>query len=134
MDEAQATAEEVNPNILAAAYVEEASNYDTEVIKGDLLPAVDLQASATLNDNPSSGVSSSENAVVEVVLTIPLYEAGRVYSSVRQAKQLASQRRLEVIQAGRAVRESVSISWNNLSAARKLSARPRSRSRLPACP
>ena len=120
LDEAQATAEEVNPNILAAAYVEEASNYDTEVVKGDLLPAVDLQASATLNDNPSSGVSSSENAVVEGVLTIPLYEAGRVYSSVRQAKQLASQRRLEVIQAGRAVRESVSISWNNLSAAREI--------------
>ena len=78
LDKARETAEEVNPNILAAAYVEEASNYDTEVIKGDLLPAVDLQASATLNDNPSSGVSSSENAVVEVVLTIPLYEAGRV--------------------------------------------------------
>jgi outer membrane protein len=120
LDEAQATAEEVNPNILAAAYVEEASNYDTEVIKGDLLPAVDFQAFASLNDNPSSGTSSSENATVEGVLTIPLYEAGRVYSSVRQAKQVASQRRLEVIQAGRAVRESVSISWNNLAAARAI--------------
>ena len=48
------------------------------------------------------------------MLTIPLYEAGRVYSSVREAKHVASQRRLEVIQAGRSVRESVSISWNNL--------------------
>jgi TolC family type I secretion outer membrane protein len=120
LDEAQATAEEVNPNILAAAYVEEASNYDTEVIKGDLLPAVNLQASAVMNDNPSSTVGSSESATVEGVLTIPLYEAGRVYSSVRQAKQVASQRRLEVIQAGRAVRESVSTSWNNLSAAREI--------------
>ena len=120
LDEAQATAEEVNPNILAAAYVEEASNYDTEVIKGDLLPAVDLQASASLNDNPSAGESSSERATVEGVLTIPLYEAGRVYSSVRQAKQVASQRRLEVIQAGRSVRASVSTSWNNLSAAREI--------------
>jgi outer membrane protein len=120
LDEAQATAEEVNPNILAAAYVEEASNYDTEVTKGDLLPTIDLQAQATVNDNPSSGVGSSERAIVEGVLTIPLYEAGRVYSSVRQAKQLASQRRLQVIQAGRAVRESVSTSWNNLSAAREI--------------
>ena len=120
LDEAQATAEEVNPNILAAAYVEEASNYDTEVVKGDLLPAVDLQASAVKNDNPSATTGSSESAIVEGVLTIPLYEAGRVYSSVRQAKQLASQRRLQVIQAGRAVRESVSTSWNNLTAAREI--------------
>lgn len=120
LDEAQATAEEVNPNILAAAYVEEASNYDTEVVKGDLLPVVDLLASATLNDNPSPAESWSERATVEVVLTIPLYEAGRVYSSVRQAKQVASQRRLEVIQTSRTVRESVSTSWNNLAAASEI--------------
>ena len=117
--EAQAAAEEINPNILSAAYVEEASRFNTEVVKGDLLPALNLAATATVTDNPSAGVGSSESARVEGVLTIPLYEAGRVYSSVRQAKQVASQRRLEVIQAGRAVRESVSISWNNLIAARE---------------
>ena len=117
--EAQAAAEEINPNILSAAYVEEASRFNTEALKGDLLPAVDLAASATMTDNPSAGVGSSESARIEGVLTIPLYEAGRVYSSVREAKHVASQRRLEVIQAGRAVRESVSISWNNLIAARE---------------
>ena len=117
--EAQAAAEEINPNILSAAYVEEASRFNTEVVKGDLLPAIDLAASATITDNPSAGVGSSESARIEAVLTIPLYEAGRVYSSVREAKHVASQRRLEVVQAGRAVRESVSISWNNLIAARE---------------
>jgi TolC family type I secretion outer membrane protein len=120
LEAAQAAAEEINPNILAAAYVEEASRFDTEVAKGDLLPAVNLEASAKMTDNPSAGEGSSESARIEGVLTIPLYEAGRVYSSVRQAKQVASQRRLEVIQAGRAVRESVSISWNNLTAAREI--------------
>lgn len=120
LDEAQAIAEEVNPNILAAAYVEEAANYDTEVVKGDLLPVVDLLASATHNDNPSPAESWSERATVAVVLTIPLYEAGRVYSSVREAKHVASQRRLEVIQAGRLVRESVSTSWYDLIAAREI--------------
>jgi outer membrane protein len=120
LEQAQAAASEINPNILAAAYVEEASNYNIEVVKGDLLPAASLEASALYNDNPSSGVSSQESARIEGVLTIPLYEAGRVYSLVREAKHVASQRRLEVIQAGRAVRESVSISWNNLTAAREI--------------
>ncbi len=69
---------------------------------------------------PQSARSRSESARIEGVLTIPLYEAGRVYSSVREAKHVASQRRLEVIQAGRSVRESVSISWNNLTAAREI--------------
>jgi outer membrane protein len=117
--EAQAAAEEINPNILSAAYVEEAQRFNTEVVKGDLLPAVDFAATATITDNPSAGVGSQESARIEAVLTIPLYEAGRVYSSVREAKHVTSQRRLEVIQAGREVRESVSISWNNLITARE---------------
>jgi outer membrane protein len=120
LEQAQAAASEINPNILAAAYVEEASAYNIEVVKGDLLPSASLDASAQFNDNPSNGTSRSESAQIEGVLTIPLYEAGRVYSSVREAKHVASQRRLEVIQAGRSVRESVSISWNNLVAAREI--------------
>ncbi len=120
LDAAQAAASEINPNILAAAYVEEASNYNIEVVKGDLLPFASLDASASFNDNPSNGTSRSESARIEGVLTIPIYEAGRVYSSVREAKHVASQRRLQVIQAGRSVRESVSISWNNLAAARQI--------------
>ena len=120
LEQAQTAASEINPNILAAAYVEEASAFNIEVVKGDLLPSASLNASATFNDNPLVGTSRSERAQIEGVLTIPLYEAGRVYSSVREAKHVASQRRLEVIQAGRSVRESVSISWNNLTAAREI--------------
>ena len=120
LEQAQAAASEINPNILAAAYVEEASAYNIEVVKGDLLPSASFDASARFNDNPQDGTSRSERAQIEGVLTIPLYEAGRVYSSVREAKHVASQRRLEVIQAGRSVRESVAISWNNLVAAREI--------------
>jgi outer membrane protein len=120
LEAAQAAAMEINPNILAAAYVEEASNYNIDVVKGDLLPSASFDASASFNDNPADGTSRSESARIEGVLTIPIYEAGRVYSSVREAKHVASQRRLEVIQAGRSVRESVSISWNNLAAAREI--------------
>jgi outer membrane protein TolC len=46
------------------------------------------------------------------VLEVPLYQAGRVSSQVREAKQVASQRRIEIIEAGRAVREAVVSTWN----------------------
>jgi hypothetical protein len=46
------------------------------------------------------------------VLRVPLYQAGRVSSRVREAKQIASQRRIQIIEAGRAVRESVVRTWN----------------------
>ena len=50
---------------------------------------------------------------------MPLYEAGSVYSAVREAKQVESQRRIEIIGAARSVRESVVSSWNLLIAARE---------------
>ena len=116
--DAQAAAKRINPNILAAAFVEEASNHEIEVAKGDLLPELNLSASVGYDSFPEFDVDSSRDAKIEVVLTIPLYESGRVHSAIRQSKQVASQRRFEVIQAGRSVRESVAISWSNLEAAR----------------
>jgi outer membrane protein len=122
LDRAQDIASEVNPNILAAAFVEESSVYNIEVVKADLLPEVDVIASAQLEDDfdRDNSNANSRSASLQGVLTIPLYEAGRVYSGVRQAKQVASQRRLQVIETGRSVREAVSNSWNNLLAARQL--------------
>ncbi len=122
LEKAQDIASEVNPNILASAFVEESSVYNVEVVKGDLLPEVDVIASAQLDDDfdRDNSNANSRSASLQGVLTIPLYEAGRVYSGVRQAKQVASQRRLQVIQTGRSVREAVSNSWNNLLAARQL--------------
>ena len=46
-------------------------------------------------------------------LSVPLYaQGGAVYSSVREAKQLASQRRIQVIEVARPVRKAVAEAWN----------------------
>ncbi len=119
LDEAQSIALEVNPGILGAAHVEQSANFDVEVVKGDLLPALSVVASGTASDSPQVGVRHSQSASVEGVLVVPLYEAGSVYSRVRQSKQLASQRRLDVVVEGRRVRESVSNAWFSLEAARQ---------------
>jgi outer membrane protein len=119
LDQAQSIAQEINPSILGAAYIERSAGFDVEVAKGDLLPEFNLAASATASLDPQQSVDHSHSASIEGVLSVPIYEAGQVYSRVRQSKQLASQHKLEVIAEGRRVRESVSNAWNNVEAARE---------------
>ena len=116
LDAALNIAQETNPNILLSAYVVEAAEHQIEVIKGDLLPTLSLNGSYTYSHEPSSNVETAQNAQIQGVLTVPLYEGGRTYSAVRQAKQTASQNRIQVISATRSVRENVTNAWNNLIA------------------
>ncbi len=120
LDAAMEIAQETNPAILAAAQVEDAAEHNINVIQGDLLPSLNLQAQAGYNYNSSNnfagGADSQRSALVEGVLSVPLYEGGRIYSGVRQAQQVASQNRIQVIGAVRTVRENVTVAWNNLIA------------------
>jgi hypothetical protein len=45
--------------------------------------------------------------------------AVKVYSAVRQAKQLESQRRIEIVAAGRSVVQGVTAAWNYVIASRE---------------
>ena len=109
---ALAAAGEINPNILAAAFVEEASQHDIEVAKAPLLPQIALQAEAGIRDEFTTDNNSIETASVGATMQWQLYGGGQVHSSIRQAKQLASQRRIQVVEVARAVRQAVASAWN----------------------
>jgi TolC family type I secretion outer membrane protein len=119
LEAAHAIAQEQNPNILSAAFIEIAARHNIEVVKGDLLPELSLRASGTQQwDDLDDGRNVQfQNVTVAGVLTVPLYESGAVYSAVRQQKHVASQRRLQIIETGRAVREAVTQSWASYVAA-----------------
>jgi TolC family type I secretion outer membrane protein len=108
----QAAAEQ-NPNILRAAYSEISARHTVEVIRGQLLPELSLRVTGSQqwDDLDDRRNVQFQEARVAGVLTVPLYEAGSVYSAVRQQKHIASQRRIQVIEAGRAVREGVAQAW-----------------------
>jgi outer membrane protein len=112
LEEALALANRLSPEILAAAFIAEAARHDIGVAQSALLPSVSLQADFRASHDPSPGLLSSEQGTVLGVLQVPLYQAGRVSSQVRAAKQVASQRRIEIIQAGRLVRQEVVRDWN----------------------
>ncbi|MGI9373514.1 MAG: TolC family outer membrane protein [Hyphomicrobiales bacterium] len=110
-------AEQTNPTILAASFNEEASRFNIDVVRGDLLPSVSLQAQYGAVHRPSANVRTNQTGLIFGAITIPLYQGGGVYSRVREAKQVNSQRRLQILDARRIVRQNVVTSWSNIRAA-----------------
>lgn len=108
-----------SPSILAAAFNYEAAKRNIKVLKGDLLPTLSLQAQYSLRSNSFSQKARTGTGTIQGVLSVPLYQAGRVYSQVRQAKQQASENQLKILDARRAVRESVVTTWNNYVASKQ---------------
>ncbi|MEM7424961.1 MAG: TolC family outer membrane protein [Pseudomonadota bacterium] len=112
-------AEEQNPTVLAASFTELAARYAIKVAKGNLLPTLSLAAEYSLRGSTSSTVTRTEAGSVVGSLSVPLYQGGGVFSSVREAKHTANQRRLEILDARRIVRQNVVTAWNNIVAARE---------------
>jgi TolC family type I secretion outer membrane protein len=110
-------AAETNPQILAAAFNAEAAIADIGVRRADLLPQVNFEASYQYSSNPTATTRFNEEGRIVGSLSVPLYQGGRVYSQIREAKQTASQRQLDVLQAERLVRERVVQGWHLLKAA-----------------
>lgn len=113
MQSALDAAGEINPRLLAQAFVEVAAKSDIGVARSGLLPSAGLVAGGQVAD-PDFGESNNEqsSALIGATVSIPLYEAGLVYSQVREAKQRASQSRIQVIEIARDVRSAVVQSWN----------------------
>ncbi len=119
----------LNPSILAASYNAQAARHGVKVAFGDLLPSVSLQAQLSASRNKAEGFAASKTRDARIMgsISIPLYQGGLVYSSVREARHKANAARLGVLVARRAVRRQVVAAWNNLMAARQVIAATRAR-------
>jgi TolC family type I secretion outer membrane protein len=116
LDEAISIAMAESPRLLATKYVEEASKYDVETAKGAVLPSADAVAALSRSDrsnlgNQILGSSTQNSASIGAQVSIPLYQSGAEYARVRQAKQRASQRRIEISVAERQVSEQTRNTW-----------------------
>lgn len=117
-DDAQMQSRERNPNVLAARYAEAAARSQVERAKAERMPSIGLAAAHTRSYDSSSLISRSEDSRIVASLSVPLYQAGAEYSGIRQAKQVAAQRRNELARAERDVVEAATSAWENLLATR----------------
>jgi len=124
LDTAIELAMELSPGVLAARYNEKAAAYNVRSAKGALLPTVGIQG--RWSDNSQSQfeptvnttiTSSAQSKSVGLQVSVPLYAGGARYSDIRAAKQLQSQRRLDIHQAERVAQENVFVAWDNYRAA-----------------
>lgn len=111
-----------SPNVNAARYNEQAAQYSIKQAKGNLLPSVDvvyrrLHNEGLQNVGPQAFPTVFDQSQVTVQLTVPIYNGGQRHSSIRQAKQIRSQRMMEIYQAERVAQETALVAWNNYRAA-----------------
>jgi outer membrane protein len=107
-----------HPDIQAAKFSEESSRHDIRATSGQLLPSVEVNGSLSTGRDLAGANTNNDTARVGAVLTVPLYQSGSVYSQVRQARQVNSQRMQEIEETVRFVRESVIQSWELLETSR----------------
>ncbi|MFC4234235.1 TolC family outer membrane protein [Thalassospira xianhensis] len=113
-----AIAQEQHPDVVQAQYTEDAAKSDIRLSEGSLYPEVNLTAGVQRAYESSQEDLTADNAEILAQVTVPLYQQGAVYSSVRAAKQTAGQARVQVDEARRAVIENATSSWETLVTAR----------------
>ncbi|MFC3693642.1 TolC family outer membrane protein [Chenggangzhangella methanolivorans] len=104
-----------HPAILAAFHGVDAATLQIRVLEGALLPQLGVEAafSRRWDDSLQQPGRTTVGSLVGR-LTIPIYQGGSEYSSVRQAKETAGQRRLEADISRDQVRQAVVSAWGNV--------------------
>lgn len=107
-----------NPSVISAKYVEKASRNNVDAVGGELLPSISLSGRVSRGRDTNVKDGRSDVETISTRLTIPLYQSGAVTSRLRQAKQIASQRRIEIIIARRNAVEEATRAWEALQTSR----------------
>lgn len=109
-----------SPAVVGALYREQQARFNIGLIRGELLPTVQLEANHAkrFDPQPGSGIEWAEDNTVTGRLTVPFYSGGEVEARVRQAKQTHVQRLQEIEQARTEVQAQVVTAWSQLQAAK----------------
>jgi outer membrane protein len=108
----------LNPNVVAAQYNIDNALMQVKVAEAALLPTVSVQGN--VNKYFGTTLTQLESFTASVVgqVTVPIYQGGADYSAIRQAKETAGQRRLELDNARDQARVGVMQYWAQSEAAK----------------
>jgi outer membrane protein len=120
LPQAVAQARARHPSVTTAMFNVDAAALQVKIAEGALYPTVNLVGSAQKTFGSPSSLSTIESFVGSVAgqMTVPVYQGGTEYSTIRQAKETLSQRRVELDTARDQVRQTLVQSWGQLEAAK----------------
>ena len=107
-----------NPGVVYADWTAEAAKHDIDLKFGELLPTVSLVGEVSRGLHTTQHGSEVASQEVALKLSVPIYEAGDVYSQVRETKHTYGQRRIEADKARRDALESATKAWEDLQSNR----------------
>jgi outer membrane protein len=107
-----------HPSVAASMHAADAAELQVKIVEGELAPTLSVvgsvgQAYATEERN-----DRAFTAAILGQLSIPIYQGGEVSARVRQAKEIAGQRRIEAEATRDAIRAGVLTAWGALEAAK----------------
>jgi outer membrane protein len=107
------------PRVVNALYNEQAARHNVDLIWGELLPTVSLDARYQRSFDTSRTIDEAESTTVTGRVTVPIYDqGGEVHARVRQAKHTHVQS-LQVVEQERADAQSRATSaWSSYQAAK----------------
>jgi outer membrane protein len=107
-----------SPTVLAAMYGVDIAELAVKISEGALYPNLSVIASASQGWQPAFEALRSTQASVLGQLTVPIYQGGGEYSTIRQSKETVGQQRLNLDINRDQARATVVQSWGQLDAAK----------------
>jgi TolC family type I secretion outer membrane protein len=117
LGEANEIATDNNPNVTTAAFQERSALDSVDQVRGELWPTVSLIGRVQRDQDLSRRDSRFDSAEALVNLTVPLYQAGTVYSRLRERKQVVVEQRRLLDQSQRNAVEDATRAWHALETA-----------------
>jgi outer membrane protein len=107
-----------NPSVTAAMYGVDVATLQVKVSEGALYPTLTLQGNVTRAHDVTGAIREQFTASALAVATIPLYQGGGEYATIRQNKELLGQRRLDLATTRDQARATVVQAWGQHEAAK----------------
>ena len=117
-EEVERVAQSEHPVILAALHDADAADLDIKVLESDFMPKFSIVGNVFTQTDIAGIYNRNIGASIGGRLNVPLYEGGMTSSQVREAKEIAGQRKLDVEVARADVIALVRANWGALQAAK----------------
>jgi outer membrane protein len=120
LPQAVAQARAIHPSVTTSMFNVDSAVLQVKIAEGALYPTLNLVGTAQKSYGSTSSLNSLETftGTIGGQLSVPVYQGGGEYATVRQAKETLSQRRIDLDNARDQVQQSAVQSWGQLDAAK----------------